>query len=294
MECAVLIDLSTHYTFWIALCGTTLFGFVAGLLGFLIVMRGHSLMTDVVCHATLPGAVIPYLFITSMNQFVCMLGGLVTGALSVCMVHYIERVTKLKIDAALGVVVSFFFGSGLVLVTYVQKKGYAQQGFLNKLFLGNAALFSFHDFQILFLIVICVSLVIWIYRYRFHLMLFDREGFHVFGFSLVGYDALLMTLLIVVATVGLPIMGSIVMSAALIAPAVVVKQSANSFFHGLVYSGLYGAAAGFLGVAISSYIAHLPTGPIVALILTGGVFLFSLAKKGLSWSARSRGSQVCR
>jgi manganese/zinc/iron transport system permease protein len=273
-------NLQTYYTFWISLCGTTLFGCVAGMLGFFIVMRGHSLLTDVVCHATLPGTIVPYFYITSINQYICMLGGLMSGILSIISVYYLEKITRLKLDAILGVVVSFFFGSGLVLVTYIQKKGYAQQGLLNKLFLGNAALFSYDDFKILLCVTFIIFSTLWIYRYQFHGMLFDKTYFQICGFSINFYDSVLMLLLVLLSTIGLPIMGSIVMSASLIAPAVFAKQITRSFFYGTFAAGIYGAVASFLGVCISGYYAHMPTGPVIALLLTMTTFLLCILKNG--------------
>lgn len=274
-----MFELEIGYTGFLALIGATLFGLVAGLLGFFIVFRGYSLLVDVVCHATLPGTMIPYFFCSTMYSSLCMLGGVLTGLLSILLVRLLQRQTSLKIDAILGVVVSFFFGLGLVLVTIIQKNSFAKQGILHSLFLGSAGLYRLVDLIFLIGVSLIISAVIFVFFYQLYAFIFDPIMACLIGCSDSFYDRLLCANLIMLASVGLLVMGSIVMSAAIIIPPVFAKQVTYSFKYGMIVSGFYGGLMGFVGTFMSLFFQNMPTGPLIAVCLgTGLVFVIILKR----------------
>ncbi len=277
-----MVELGIDYTGFLALIGATLFGLIAGFLGFFIVFRGYSLLVDVVCHATLPGTMLPYFFCSTVYSGLCMIGGIVTGLLSIVLVRFLQSKTILKIDAILGVVVSFFFGLGLILVTIIQKNGFAKQGILNTLFLGNAGLYRFVDLIFLIGVTILISITIFIFFYQLYAFIFDPVMAYLIGFSDIFYDRLLCANLIMLASVGLLVMGSIVMSAAIIIPPVFAKQVTHSFKYGFIVSGLYGSLMGFLGTLMSISFTCMPTGPLIAVFLGTGLIFVIIVKKILA------------
>jgi manganese/zinc/iron transport system permease protein len=273
-----MCEYGIDYTGFLALSGATTFGCVAGMLGFFIVFRGYSLLVDVVCHATLPGTMIPYFFCTTIYSTVCMVGGIITGLLSVLLVRALQVWTALKIDAILGVVVSFFFGLGLVLITIIQKNGYAKQGVLHSLFLGNAGLYRFVDLVFLHVIALVIAVSLFIFFHRLYAVVFDPGMARVMGFSDGLYDCILCANLIMLASVGLLVMGSIVMSAAIIIPPVFAKQITRSFKMGIVISAMYGSLMGFCGTLLSIFFPNMPTGPLIAVCLGSGLIAIIIGK----------------
>src|SRR5277367_1309516 len=96
-------------------------GATSGALGAFALLRQQSLLGDAISHAALPGIVLMFLCTHTKNPWILLCGGAVAGIVGVVSMHYIITHTKLKKDAILGIILSVFFGFGLVLMTVVQK-----------------------------------------------------------------------------------------------------------------------------------------------------------------------------
>lgn len=102
--------------FWIALMG---FFVIAGcgLVGNFIVLRRMALVGDAVSHSILPGIVLAFLITSSLASTIVVLGAVVAGVLSTVLIEVIHRKSRVKTDAALGIVFSTFFAIGVILLS---------------------------------------------------------------------------------------------------------------------------------------------------------------------------------
>src|SRR5215813_13816525 len=114
--------LSEHYQPLVVTLGAAVLGVQGGALGTFAVLRKQSLLGDAISHAALPGIALAFLLTRSKSSLVLVLGALVAGWLATLLVMSIVRATRVKEDAALGLVLSVFFGLGLLLLTYLQKR----------------------------------------------------------------------------------------------------------------------------------------------------------------------------
>lgn len=124
--------------------GTTLLGLAAGIIGVFALLRKRSLMTDALSHATLPGItlaflVAPLIGLSGRSLPVLLTGAAVTGVLGVICIHAILRHTRLREDAAIGIVLSVFFGAGVVGLSYIQTNAASGAAGLGKLIYGQTA-----------------------------------------------------------------------------------------------------------------------------------------------------------
>ena len=101
--------------------GTALLGGMSGVVGSFAVLRGRSLVGDMLAHAALPGICLAFLLMGPRNLLGLSLGALATGLLAIVAVTVIVRWTRTKEDAAIGIVLSTFFGAGVVLLSVIQK-----------------------------------------------------------------------------------------------------------------------------------------------------------------------------
>src|SRR5690606_11877503 len=115
-----LLALLDDYTLRIVALGSALLGVVSGGLGSLAVLRRQSLRGHAIYHAALPGIVLAYLLPGSKATLVLVLGAAIAGWIGTLVVIGIVRHYRVKEDSALGLVLSVFFGFGMVLLTYVQ------------------------------------------------------------------------------------------------------------------------------------------------------------------------------
>ena len=115
------MDFSFDYTLRTVALGAAILGLVSGALGTFAVLRQQSLLGDAISHAALPGIVLAFMLTGSKAPLVLVLGAAIAGWLGTLLVLSIVRNTRIKDDSALGLVLSVFFGFGLVLLTFVQR-----------------------------------------------------------------------------------------------------------------------------------------------------------------------------
>ncbi len=265
--------------------GAALLGAVSGALGTYAVLRRQSLLGDAISHAALPGIAIAFLLTGSKTPLILVLGAAIAGWLGTLLILSIVRLTRIKYDSALGIILSTFFGFGLVLHTLIQRTGNANQAGLDTFLFGQAATILKSDvltIGILGGIAIVIMLVFW---KELKLLVFD-EGFAAsLGFPIRALDILLTSLLVIAIVLGLQAVGAVLMSAMLVAPAVAARQWTNKLSVMMFLAACFGALAGVSGTIISSSASRIPTGPTIVLCATVGVG-FSIAfaaNRGLLW-----------
>ena len=129
----------TDYTFLVIAIGTAILGAVCGMLGSFAVLRKQSLLGDAISHAALPGIAIAFLITGAKESNVLLLGALISGLVGTFWIRGIITKTHLKSDTALGLILSLFFGFGMLLLTFIQKQPNANQAGLDKYLFGQAA-----------------------------------------------------------------------------------------------------------------------------------------------------------
>src|SRR5262245_57648313 len=122
-----MLDLFTNHTLRTVALGTATLGVISGALGSYAVLRKQTLVGDAISHAALPGIMLAFLLTASKAPLVLVLGAGLAGWLGTLAVMAIVRTSPIKFDAALGLVLSVFFGFGLLLYTFIQKRPDARQ-----------------------------------------------------------------------------------------------------------------------------------------------------------------------
>jgi manganese/zinc/iron transport system permease protein len=288
------MDLLTDYTLRTVALGAAALGATSGALGSFAVLRKQSLLGDAISHAALPGIALAFLFTGSKATPVLVAGAAVAGWLGTLAVMKITRATRVKEDSALGIVLAVFFGFGLVLLTYVQKRPDASQAGLDRFLFGQAATLLHRDVILIASLGSLALLGAALFWKEFKLLSFDPDYGASLGFPMRAVDVILTTLLVVSIVIGLQTVGVVLMSAMVVAPAAAARQWTDRMGRMVAVAGLFGALAGVSGAVISSLTEHLPTGPTIVLCLTALVVLSILfaPNRGVLWEAvRDRGSR---
>ncbi len=116
-------------TQWV-LAGTLLLGAASGVLGDFVPLRKQSLIGDAMAHSALPGVCLAFLF-TGQKSLPFFCWGALAGLLGTWCIQLIPRLSKTKEDSAIGIVLSVFFGVGIILLTYIQRQGAGSQSGLD-------------------------------------------------------------------------------------------------------------------------------------------------------------------
>lgn len=279
-------NLFFDYTIRTVAMGAAVLGIVAGALGTFALLRRQSLLGDAMSHAALPGVLLAFMLTGSKAPAVLVLGAAVAGVLGTFLLLSITRYSRIKEDAALGIILSVFFGFGLVLLTFLQRNPTAAQAGLNSYLFGQAATLLTADVVTMTVFGGGALLLLILFWKEFKLLSFDRDFGSSLGFPMTAIDMLLTTLLVIGIVIGLQAVGVVLMSALIVAPAAAARQWTNRLAVMMVTASLFGAIAGVTGAFISSFGAGLSTGPVVVLVVSVIVLLSLLfgASRGLVWS----------
>jgi manganese/zinc/iron transport system permease protein len=100
---------------WIALMGF-LVTVSCGLIGNYLVLRRMALVGDAISHSVLPGIAIAFVLAKSRQSIAMFVGALIAGVLTTALIETIHRRTRVKQDAAIGIVFSTLFAIGVILI----------------------------------------------------------------------------------------------------------------------------------------------------------------------------------
>ncbi len=279
------LDIFTDYTLRTVALGAGVLGIISGSLGVFAVLRRQSLLGDAVSHAALPGIAIAFLLTGTKSTLLFMLGAAGAGLLGTLIVLAVIRNTPIKEDAALGVVLSVFFGFGLVLLTYIQGKPEANQAGLDRFLFGQAAAVVMDDVLLMALLGAIALTALFLLWKEFKLVSFDADFGESLGLPVRRLEVSLTALIVVAIVVGLQTVGVVLMSALLVAPALAARQWTDRLVVMIILAGFFGLLSGASGAITSSTAEHLPTGPVIVLAATA-IAVFSLLwapRRGIIW-----------
>ena len=248
---------------------------VSGILGCFAVLRKQSLLGDAVSHASLPGVCLAFLFTNVKETEVLLFGALVTGVICIGLIQLIQNYTKIKFDSALALILSVFFGLGLVLLSYMNKLPGSNKSGLNKFIFGQASTFIERDVNVIFIAGIVLLAIIMLFWKEFKLVSFDSDFAKTLGFPSKKIEILISVLIVATVIIGIQAAGVILISAMLISPAVAARQWTDKLSVMVVLSAIFGGISGFFGTLISISQENLPTGPIIVVIISL-IVLFSI------------------
>jgi manganese/zinc/iron transport system permease protein len=282
----LLQDIFTDYTLRTVTLGAVTLGIVSGALGAFAVLRRQSLLGDAMSHAALPGVVLAFMLTGLKTPVVLMLGAGAAGLIAVLFLVVLNRYTRIKEDSALGIILSVFFGFGLMLLTFLQRNPDARQAGLNKFLFGQAATLLEQDVWTMAAFGGIALVLLLIFWKEFKLLSFDRDFGGSLGYSMQWLEIAITTLLVIAIVIGLQAVGVVLMSAMVVAPAAAARQWTDRLDVMVILSAGLGALAGVSGVVISSLATGLSTGPVIVLCASV-VVVFSLLfapNRGLIWN----------
>lgn len=289
----------SDYTVRVVALGSALLGAYGGLLGAFALLRRQSLLGDAVSHAALPGIALAFLLTGSRDLRVLLVGATAAGLLASYLLGAITGSPhgghggRIKQDTGLGLVLSVFFGFGLVLLTLIQKRPDANQAGLDRFLFGQASSLLASEVALIAVPAVLSLVLVLLFWKEFALVSFDRDSAAVLGLPVRRLELLLTAMTVLAVVVGLQTVGVVLVSALLVAPPAAARQWTDRLPVMAVLSAVFGAVGGAAGTAVSALVPRMPTGPTVVLAL-GAITVVSLLlapRRGLAW-ARWRRSRA--
>ncbi|MGO3689545.1 MAG: metal ABC transporter permease [Psychroflexus halocasei] len=268
----------SDYTLRTITLGTAVLGAVCGMLGSFAVLRKQSLLGDAISHAALPGIALAFILTGVKDSNLLLIGALISGLIGTFWIKSIVKKTRLKNDTALGLILSLFFGFGMLLLTFIQKMPNANQAGLDKYLFGQAATLVESDVWVMTAVTSVSLIVLLLFWKELKVLLFDPDYTETLGFNTRFLDILITVFIVLAIVLGLQTVGVVLMSAMLLAPAAAARQWTDSLGVMIFIAAIFGALSGVFGTAISASQDNLSTGPVIVLVVAVFVlfsFIFS-------------------
>ncbi len=273
------LTLQLGYNATLVAIGATLLGISAGVTGTFLFLRKRALVSDAVSHATLPGVGLAFIVMVLLggdgrNLIGLLAGSALSAGVGLLCMTWLTRHTRLAEDAAIGAVLSVFFGFGIVLLTVIQTMSSGRQAGLETFLLGSTAGMLRADALVIAAGGALALALIVLLRRPMTMVAFDPDYATARGLPVHAIDLAMMGLVMAVTVVGLKIVGLILIVALLIIPAVAARFWTERAGRVALLAGAFGGVSGYAGAAISASAPNLPTGPIIVLV---GFALFALS-----------------
>lgn len=252
------------YDFMLRAILITLVAAVASaLLSTWLVQMGWSLMGDAVSHSVLPGVALAYIL-----GIPFAIGAAVFGIGAVALIGGVRSASRIKADAAIGVVFTTLFALGLVIVSVTPA-----QTDLQHILFGNVLGVSDADIAQVLVVGSIVTTTLLVLRRDLTLVAFDPGHAHAIGLRPRVLHAVLLGALALTVVTALQAVGIILVVAMLVIPGATASLIAVRWDALLAWSVGVTVAASMVGLIVAFWLDISPGG---AVVLTQGL-AFGLA-----------------
>lgn len=278
------------YNTRVVLAGTILLGITSGLVGVYLLLRKRALLGDAISHATLVGIGLVYLWTVMIGQdktlSVLLIGAAISGTLGGVSVLLLRHFANIREDAALGIVLSVFFGAGVALLSVLQKIKKGNIAGLESFIYGKVVAITGDDVALAAAVLVVVAVIIAALGKELKILCFDIELARSQGWPVMLLDCLLIAMVVAVTIVGLKAIGLIMVIALQVIPAASARFWTHDLKRMLIISGLLGGLSCAVGAMASAVFADMPSGATI--VLCGcGFFLLSFTigtERGVLWT----------
>lgn len=243
-------------------------GISCGLIGTYIMLRGLSLIGDALAHAVLPGVVIGFM-LTGKNPLSLFAGASVAGLITVLLIGYVQRNSKIKSDTAIGIIFTGAFALGILLVSQLKQVHIDLSSYL----FGDVLGVSDADLILSSLITVFILTMVILFYKQLLVTSFDPTMAHIIGISAGVFHYFLMSMLSMSIVAGLQSVGVILIIAMLITPPATAFLLTSNLKILLLISSVTGIIASVTGLYLS-YHFNFASGASIVLV---AVIIFMLA-----------------
>lgn len=237
-----------------ALVTAIVVGALCGAIGALTILRGLALMGDAVSHAVLPGVAASFALGVGFLP-----GALVAGVLSALGIGYIQQHSRIKPDAAIGIVFTAMFALGIVLMTL-----YPADMDLTTILFGNVLAVRPAEMWATIGLAAAVLAVLAAVFKELQVSIFDPVMAAAYGLPVARIHRVLMLLLTVVTVIALQTVGVVLVVAMLITPAATAHLLTDRLGRMVLLAAVFGAGEAVAGLYLS-FRFDLPSGAVIVL-----------------------------
>ncbi|HWX49009.1 MAG TPA: metal ABC transporter permease [Roseomonas sp.] len=238
-----------------AMLVSAVIGAVCGMLSCFVALKGWSLLGDALSHAVVPGVALAWIL-----GLPFALGAFAAGLLAAWLMGFIRRNSRIREDAAIGVVFTAFFGAGLVLLSL-----FPSNLRLQTIIFGNVLGIAPADALQMLIVAVGVLAVMTLRGRDLALWAFDATHARAIGLDTRLLQTLLLGCIAAVAVAAMVAVGAVLVIAMLVAPGATAYLLTDRFWRMMAGATAMGAATAFAGAYLSYFLDGSTGGLIVSL-----------------------------
>jgi len=246
-------------------------------------LKKKALVGDAVAHSVLPGICLAFILSGTKNPIWMILGAFLTGWISLVIIDHITTKSKIKEDTAIALILSVFFGIGILMLTNIQHSGNPAQTGLDSFLFGKAAALVGKDLIVFGIVAVILIITVALFFKELKLIAFDSNYAKALGLPVKALDLLLTSLTVLAVVTGIQAVGVVLMAAMLITPAAAARFWTNDVFKMTLIAAILGGISGLSGAYVSYVAPAMPTGPWIVIIISviAIVSFFIAPKRGI-------------
>ncbi|MFH0822450.1 MAG: iron chelate uptake ABC transporter family permease subunit, partial [Pseudomonadota bacterium] len=228
-----------------ALIGGSVAALVCGVVGCFVILRRMAFLGDALSHAMIAGVAGGYLFMkllfnTEAHAPAMLLGSLIAAVVTVASIGFVSRMSRIKEDAAIGIMYTGVFAAGVVLVSIFRNHIHID---LMHFIMGDVLGVADHDLWVAAIAsAFVLSLLILFYR-QFQLTSFDPVMAASIGMPVALIDYALTTCVSLVVVSAVSMVGVILVVGLLITPAATAYLLCDRLDRMMLVSAVFGVTS---------------------------------------------------
>jgi len=283
----------TETFFQKALIGGSVVAVVCGVVGCLVILRRMAFLGDALSHAMIAGVGGGYLFMklvfnVEAHAPAMLIGSLLAAFVTVALIGFVSRVSRVKEDASIGIMYCGIFAGGVVLVSMFRNYIHID---LMHFIMGDVLGVADADLWIAVLVAAFVLSVIILFFRHFQLTSFDPVMAASIGMPVVLIEYALTTCVSLVVVSAVSMVGVILVVGLLITPAATAYLMCDRLGRMMALAAVFGVTSVAGGLYLCVWLDSAGGGAIMLFCTLQFLVVLSLAPRyGLlaGWLRRRR------
>ena len=247
-----------------AIATAVLIGILSAVVGSYLIVQQMGMISGVISHAILPGLSIAFFLQINLS-----IGAFIAGVISALFVATIQNQSRLKVDAAMALILSSFMGLGIILITLLK----TNQIDLSHILFGDILGVRPTDVQQTLIITLVVLFFTKVFYKELLFYTFDPLGAQASGLPVKGIYFGLICAITLTIVASMQTVGVLLVISLLVGPASTAYLLVKELHEMMILGAILGVISSVAGMYLSYYL-NVPSGAAIVMVISS---LFLLA-----------------
>lgn len=238
-------------------------GILCAIVGAYLIVQQMGMIVDMIAHSVLAG--LPIAFFLGFN---ISIGAFISGVISAIIMVWIERKSRLKVDAIMALILSTFLALSITLISLLKTTKLDLEGFL----FGNILSVTVNDVWQTFTLCLIITIVVNFFYKELLFYTFDPLGAQASGLPVNAIYIGMISVITMTIVASLQTVGALLVLALLIGPGITAYLLVKQLHEMMILGAILGCFASVTGIYLSYYL-NIPSGAAIVLVVFSLFFL---------------------